>query len=394
MFFINSLQKIRNDFSISAMMAGFIIVLVGMTSSAILVVQAAQGYGVDTSQASSWLGSLCLAMGLLTVYFTAKYKVPVMIAWSTPGAVLLIASAGQFSLNEAIGAFIFSSVLTMLFGITRSIEKLKDYVPSSLISALLAGILLNFVLGAFNAFNAEPLLVAIMIAIFLLGKKKFPNFVMLYVAVAGIAYLAFVQQLNFANVEVIATQFIAVKPVFSISAMMSLGFPMFLITMVSQNLTGSLILHSYGYLPPVSKVIAKTGLTNIISSFFGGFTLNLSVLTAAIAMSPDSNPNKDKRYIAALTSGAIYILIGLTAGTVTVFFEAFPEELIAVLTGCALLGPLGSGLQNAFTDSKHREAAIVTFVIAASNLKFLSIGPAFWALLIGLVMTYSIRGHD
>ena len=169
---------------------------------------------------------------------------------------------------------------------------------------------------------------------------------------------------------------------------------MFLITMVSQNLTGSLILHSYGYTAPVSKVMAQTGFMNVISSFFGGYTLNLSVLTAAIAMSPDSNPNKDRRYIAALTSGAVYILIGLTAGTVTVFFEAFPKELIAVLTGCALLGPVGSGLQNAFSDSKHREAAVVTFVVAASNLKFLNIGPAFWALLIGLVMTYLARGKD
>lgn len=380
---METLKQFHRDFSISAMVAGFIVALVGMTSSAIIVFQAASSFGADSAVSSSWLGSLCLAMGVLTIYLSLKYKTPILMAWSTPGAALLIASSQGVVMSDLIGAFIFSSMLIILCGVTGIFEKAMSRIPLGLASALLAGVLLNFTLNAFTSFNTEPILIVSMFLTYIIVKNFMPNLTMLFVLIVGIAVAALTGQLHFENVNLLPTQFTYMNPTLSWSVMVGIGLPLFIVTMASQNITGVTIMRSYGYANPTSRILAKTGLANLITSFFGGFAINLAAITAAIAMSPESHPDKQKRYVAGVVSGMIYVLIGLMAGTVTSLFSAFPKELIAAIAGLALIGTVSVGLQKALSDDKEKEAAFITFLIAASGLKFLNIGAAFWALIVG-----------
>jgi benzoate membrane transport protein len=380
------LKKLIQDFSVSAVVAALIVVMVGMTSSAIIVFQAANSFGANPAQAGSWLGSLCVGLGLLSIYFSVKYKAPILMAWSTPGAVVLMASASAFTLAEATSAFIFSAVLIVVCGVTGFFEKVMNRIPLGLAAGLLAGILINFSVAAFSAFSAQPLMLGLMILVFVVGKKYFPNLNMLFVLVVGVAVAAISKQLHFESVNFIATKFTFVKPEFSWAALFGLGLPLFVVTMASQNVTGITIMRSYGYHNPISRIVTKMGLMNLVTAFFGGFTINFAAITAAIAMSPEAHPDARKRYVAAVVAGVIYIIIGVMAGTVTSLFAAFPKELVVAIAGLALVGAVTSSLQKAMSVEKEKESALMTFIIAASSFKFLGLGSPFWALVIGLLV--------
>ncbi|AGH94379.1 benzoate/H(+) symporter BenE family transporter [Pseudobdellovibrio exovorus] len=385
------LKQYQRDFSFSALTSAVVIALVGMASSAILVFQEAAAFGVSSQEASSWLGSLCVGMGILTILLSTKYRVPVMIAWSTPGAALLISSAAGFTLPQAIGAFVFSAILMILSGATGVFEKIMNRVPQGLSAALLAGVLLSFTVNAVTAFNTQSILIAAMFVAYVVGKKYSPNFTMLFVLVTGISVSAALKLLRFENLSMSATEFTWTWPEFSISALLSIGLPLFVVTMASQNITGFAIMRSYGYLPSVSKILTKTGILNLITAFFGGFAVNLAAVTAAIAMSADCNPNKDRRYMAAVISGVFYIIIGFMAGAITSVFSAFPQELVIAIAGFALFGTVSASLQKALSQEEGKEATFITFVIAASGFKFLNIGSAFWSLVIGGLVLYLMR---
>jgi len=382
---LQTLSQIKKDFSISALVAGLIVVLVGMTSSAVIVFQAATAFGATATEASSWLGSLCVGMGILTVYFSLKYKAPVLMAWSTPGAVLLVSGAQGFSLGEAIGAFVFSSFLVFLFGITGWFEKIMNRISLAMTSALLAGVLLHFCLDAFTSFKSAPWLVGGMFLAYVLGKRWQPRMTMLFVLLAGLAIAIAMGEFHFKDVHLGWTFFRFTNPVFSFSSLMSLGVPLFIVTMASQNLTGLSVMRTYQFHNPVSPMISGMGVMNIITSFFGGFTINLAAITAAIAMGPEAHPNKDQRYIAALVAGVSYFIIGLFAASVTSLFGAFPAAMIAAVAGFALLGTVSSGLEVALASPQDKEAAFITFAIAASGLTFFGISSAFWAVVVGVL---------
>ncbi len=357
-----------------------------MTSSAVIVFQAATAFGATPIQASSWLGSLCIGMGLLTILFSFYYRAPVLMAWSTPGAVLLVSGAAGYSLQEAIAVFIFSSGLTLLFGITGWFEKLLKHISLSLTSALLAGVLLHFCLDAFSAFRSAPILVGTMFLTYVIGKKFQPRLTMLFVLIAGLLASAGLGLFHLQQVEMTRTVFEWTEPQFTWKSLFSLGVPLFIVTMASQNLTGLSVMRANQYSTPISPLISGMGLMNLITSFFGGFTINLAAITAAIAMGPESHPDKSKRYIAAIVSGLAYVVIGFFAGSLTSLFAAFPEAMIPAIAGFALLGTVASSLEVALKDMSHKEAAFVTFVIAASGLSFFGISSAFWAILIGVLM--------
>lgn len=366
-----------------------------MTSSAVIVFQAATAFGATATEASSWLGSLCLGMGILTIYFSLKYKMPVLVAWSTPGAVLLVSASQGFSMREAIGAFVFSSVLVFLFGITGWFEKIMNRLSLAMTSALLAGVLLHFCLNAFVAFRLAPALVGGMFLAYVLAKKINPRMTMLWVLLAGGVIAAFNGQLLFHEIKPGWTFFRFTVPTFSWASLLSLGIPLFIVTMASQNLTGIAVMRAYHYQARVSPLISGMGLMNILTSFFGGFTINLAAITAAIAMGPESHPDKDRRYVAALVSGFSYLMIGVFAASVTSLFGAFPEPMITAIAGFALLSTVSSSLEMAFSQPDHKEAAFITFAVAASGLSVLGISSAFWAVIAGtatqLVFGYKLH---
>lgn len=378
------ISNLKKDFSVSAVIAGLIVVLVGMTSSAIIVFQAATAFGATPAEASSWLGSVCIGMAILTIYFSMKYRMPILIAWSTPGAVLLVSGAQGFSMAEAIGAFVFSSALVFLFGITRWFEKIMNRISLALTSALLAGVLLHFCLDAFTAFKSARVLVGVMFLSYIFAKKFVPRMTMLFVLVSGLIVASLFGEFRFHDVNFAWTEFHFTPPQFSWQSLISLGVPLFIVTMASQNLTGISLMRTYQYQPPISSLITRIGAMNLLTSFFGAFTINLAAITAAIAMAPEAHPDRDKRYVAGVVSGVIYLVIGLIAGSVTSLFGAFPQALIVAVAGFALLGAVASGLEISLTDKTHKESAFITFAVAASGLSFFGIGSAFWAVVIGV----------
>lgn len=385
---MRTISQFNKDFSISALVAGLIAVLVGMTSSAIVVFQAASQFAATAAEASSWLGSLCLGMGILTIYFSLKYKTPILMAWSTPGAVLLVSGARGFTLAEATGAFVFSSFLVFLFGMTGWFEKIMNRISLAMTSALLAGVLLHFCLDAFVSFKSAPWLVGGMLLAYVLGKRWNPRMTMLWVLLAGLAIASIMGDFHFKEVHFGWTFFRFTAPVFSVSSLISLGVPLFIVTMASQNLTGLSVMRNYHFNNPVSPLITGMGVMNIITSFFGGFTINLAAITAAIAMGPEAHANKEKRYVAAVIAGVCYFVIGLFAASVTSLFGAFPAAMIAAVAGFALLGTVSSGLETALAKPDDKEAAFITFAIAASDLNFFGIGSAFWAVVLGVLAQF------
>ena len=385
---LNALKTLKNDFSVSAFVAGLIVLIVGMTSSAVIVFQAAQAFGADLRSAGSWLGSLCIGMGLLTLYFSWKSKSPILTAWSTPGAVLLVTGADGFTMNEAVGAFVVSALLIVICGVTGWFEKIMSRISLSLTSALLAGVLLHFCLDVFSSFQKSPAVIGLMFVAYLVGKRFFSTMTMLFVLSVGIAASMYLELFKFNELQFSFTQFVATAPHFSFAAIMSLAVPLFIVTMASQNLTGYSLMKAYRFDHRISPLITGMGVMSLITSFFGGFIINLAAITAAIAMGPESHPQKEKRYIAALVSGVLYIFVGLFAGTVVSVFAAFPKEMITAIAGLALLGAVSTSLEKSFADSSHKEAAFITFIIAASNLSLFGIGSAFWAIVVGILVQH------
>lgn len=380
---MNTLRSLYKDASIGGAITAIIIVLLGITSSAVLVFQAAESAGLDTAGAGGWMGTVCVVIGVLSVIFSLIYRAPVLFAWSTAGAALLVTGLKGVPVEEAVGAFLVSGFLIFLCGVTGIFEKLMNHIPVSLASALLAGILLPFTLAPFASLGKEPLIVGGMIAIYLLAKKFLPRWAMPLVLVGGWVICALGDQIHLEQVGFYPTRFQWITPALSVNSLLSVAIPLFAVNMTTQNLTGITVMRANGYNTPFSPLLTWSGIAQMLSAPFGGFAINLAAITAAIAMGPEAGPRKEKRYFAGVTAGILYALIGLTAGTITAVFAAFPKEMILTLTGLALMSTVTSCLQTAFDKESEREAAFITFVVTASGLTLFSISSAFWGLVAG-----------
>ncbi len=380
------MKSFLSDVSISSFVAGLVSLLVGYTSSAIIVYQAAIASGASPEQASSWLGILCVSMGLLTVYLSLQYKKPIMFAWSTAGGALLMGSVQGFTLNEIIGAFVISALLIFLCGITQIFEKIMNKIPVGIASAMLAGVLLHFVLDVFVSMKSQWILVSLMLITYILGKKFAPRFNIVLVLIVGMMAAFFLDLIHLQTFTFSLMKPIFIRPEFHFKVIIGLSIPLFFVTMSSQNLTGVAVMRANHYEPEVSKLIAWSGFVNFLVAPFGGYTLNLSALTASICMGPEAHHDPNKRYTAAVSSGLLYIVIGLFAGAVVSIFNSFPKELVMCLAGLALMSTVTNGLVTAIKDEMHLEASMMTFFVTASGLTFLGIGSAFWGLLAGASM--------
>ena len=372
------------DLSLSAVVTGFVVVLVGFTSTGALVFQAALSLGASQAQVSSWMWALGLGMGLSSIIPSLVYKKPVVAAWSTPGAALIATSAAGVTMPEAVGAFVLCAVLIIIAGWSGLFERMMNRIPMAIASAMLAGVLLRFGLEAFSSIKTAPAMVLAMFAAHLLGRRFWPRYGVVGVLGIGIAFAAGADALKWSAVTVEWAKPVWVTPEFSLSAIIGLGLPLFMVTMASQNMPGVAVMRASGYDTPISPVITTTGVINLIFAPFGAFALNLAAITAAISMGREAHEDKDKRYTAAVMAGVFYCLIGLFGAIVGGLFAAFPRELIVALAGLALMGTIGNGLATAVTEEKNREAAIITFLITASGLSMFGIGSAFWGLVGGV----------
>jgi benzoate membrane transport protein len=377
------------DLSLSAIVTGFVVVLVGYTSTGAVVFQAAQALGATQAQVNSWMWALGIGMGVATIIPSLRYRLPIVAAWSTPGAALIASSAatsaGSISMPEATGAFLVSAILITLSGATGLFERLMNRIPMAIGSALLAGILLRFGIDTFAALKTAPLMIALMMAAFLLGRRFWPRYSVVGVLGVGIAVLLLQGKLDLTRVHFAWTSPEWVTPAFSWSAIISLGVPLFVVAMVSQNMPGIAVLRAAQNSAPVSPVTTTTGIVTFLLAPFGAFAINLAAITAAICNTPEAHAEPAKRYTAAVMAGVFYIVIGLFGAVVGTLFAAFPRELIVAVAGLALIGTIGNSLSAALAKEDEREAAMFTFLITASGISLFGIGAAFWGVVGGAV---------
>ncbi len=373
------------DLSVSAVVAGFVSVLVGLTSSVAIVFQAAQAFGASPAEISSWMWALGLGMGLCSLVPSLILRKPVMVAWSTPGAAVLATAGamGGFTMGEAVGAFMVSAALVFVVGATGWFERAMDRIPQEIATALLAGVLARFGMQAFNAAESAPVLIVLMLFAYLVARRWLPRYAVMCTLAVGVLCAAAQGRMNWSAIHWGLATPVFTMPSFSISALMSLALPLFVVTMASQNLPGVAVIRASGYQMPVSRLISMTGIATLVLAPFGGYALNFSAITAAICMGPEAHPDAAKRYTAAASCGIFYILIGIFGAVVTGLLIAFPKELVMGIAGLALLGAIGGGLAAAVREEPHREAALITFLVTLSGVTLAGIGSAFWGVVAG-----------
>lgn len=380
-------RRLWRDASLPAVVAGFVAVLVGYTSSVAIVFEAARAVGADAAHTASWLMALGLGMGLTSIALSLAYRQPVLTAWSTPGAALVAASSG-LSLPEATGAFVVCALLIVAAGATRLFERVMDRIPVALAAALLAGVLARFGLDAVLAAGSAPGLVLAMALAYLAGRRAWPRYAVPGVLACGIAVAAAQGALRLDGVSLAFATPQWTTPAFSAGAIVGVALPLFLVTMASQNLPGVAAQRASGYDTPVSPVVTTTGIATLLLAPFGGFALNLAAITAAICMGREAHEDPSRRYVAAVAAGVFYVLLGLAGGAVAGLLAAFPRELVVAVAGLALLGTVAGGLAAALKDEAHRDAAALTFLVSLSGLTVAGIGSAFWGLAAGSVALF------
>lgn len=379
------LQPFR-DCSVPAVVAGFISVLIGYTSSFVLIVQAGQAAHLSEAEIVSWVWAVSIAMAAVTIICSLRYRVPVVIAFSTPGAALLIASLPGVSYAEAIGAYIFCSVMTIAVGLSGVFDALMRRVPAALASALLAGILFRIAVQIFVAAEDHTLLVLAMFASFLFARRLVPRYAPLIALAVGIAIAKAMGTLDFSHFRVALAVPVWTTPHFSVSSIVSIGIPLFIVAMASQNMPGLAVLRASGYKVRSTPLIIATGVGSLLFSPFGSHGVSLAAVTAAICTSPDAHVDPTKRYTAALSCSVFYLLAGVFGATIVALFTAFPSALVVSIAALALLGAITGSLSSAMHYARQREAALVTFLVTASGMTLLSIGAAFWGLVAGLLV--------
>ena len=384
-------RHLLKDLSLSAIAACFVTVLVGFASSAVIVFQAAQSLGASPEEISSWMWALGLGMGLTCIGLSLRYRMPVVTAWSTPGAAMLIGSVAGLPLSDAIGAFLMSALLIAASGFSGFFERMISRIPVSLASGMLAGVLLRFGIDAFAAMKTQLGMVLTMFAVYLLARRLLPRYAVILTLLVGIAFAAGLGLLRVDGLSLQLAKPVFTTPTFSLAAIVGIALPLFIVTMASQNVPGVAVIRASGYAIPISPVVGWTGLVNLLLAPFGAFALNLAAITAAICMGREAHEDAARRYVAAIAAGVFYVVVGLFGATVAALFAAFPKELILAIAGIALLGTIGNSLAAALRDEAEREPALVTFLVTASGLSLAGIGSAFWGLLAGVVTLLVLR---
>lgn len=380
---IPSLTQIRQDASLSALVAGFLAVLISYAGPLVIVFKAAHLANLSTELISSWIWAISIGSGLSGLWLSWRLKTPVITAWSTPGAALLVVMLPGMSLHEAIGAYLVSALVITAIGATGVFDKLIERIPKGIAAAMLVGILLRFGIEVFTSIKASPWLVLVMLATFLGFRRLKPRYAIAAVMVVGIIFsvAAGQTQLNQVSLQIVSP--VWVTPDWSWHAILSLGLPLALVTLTGQYVPGMAVLRTSGYPVPAKSIVTVTGGLSLLLAPFGSHGVNLAAITAAICTGREAHEQADRRYISGIACGLIYVLIGTFGGALVLLFSSLPKELIAALAGLALIGAITTGLVGMAQETKHLESSVITFLVTASGMTFLGLGAAFWGLVIG-----------
>lgn len=387
--FMRNLRDLPSAITLNAITAGFIVILISYTGPLLILFEASRAANLTPEQASSWVWAVIVGCGTGTILLSLIYRQPINLPYSTAGAALLITSLTHFSMSEAVGAYIVAAAALALLGFSGLFAKIMKVVPQTVVLAVLAGVLLRFGIGVFNALDdspTNPMMVVLMIAAFFILKRRKFRAPSLGALVVGIVLAALLGQLNPIPVTLTPTTPVLYSPLFTLNAVLSISLPLVVLALSSQYAPGVAVLRGNGYEPPINGILVGSGLMDIVLAFFGGHGNVLGALTAAITVGPDAQPDPDKRYGTAVVTGVWHVIIGMFGATVVDFFRSFPAVFVSTIAGLSLSGIIASSLGGALTDPDHRDAAIIAFLCTAGDFKLLEIGAPFWGLLAGVAI--------
>ncbi|WP_151796297.1 benzoate/H(+) symporter BenE [Acinetobacter soli] len=379
------LKTLKQDWSLSATIAGFLAVLISYSGPLIIFFQAAQKAHVSTEMMISWIWSISIGAAVTGIFLSIRFKTPVVTAWSAPGTALLVTLFPNISLNEAVAAYLTAAIVIFLVGITGYFDKLLKWIPQGIAAGMMAGILFQFGLGLFLATDTLPLIVFSMLLCYLISRRFSPRYCMLWVLICGVAFSFFLGKMNPVplDFQIARPQFIA--PEWSWFSTLNLALPLILVSLTGQFLPGMAILKLSGYNTPAKPIITAASLASLFAAFAGGITIVLASITATLCMGKDAHELKDKRYIAGIANGLFYILGGVFAGSIVALFSLLPKELVAALAGLALLGAIASNIKIAMQEDQQRDPALITFLATVSGMHFLGLSSVFWGMCIGML---------
>ena len=368
---------------LSVISSAIVAALVGLAGALAIVLAAAAAVGATAAETTSWVTALCLSMALTSGYLSWRHKMPIITAWSTPGAAVIAATAGAVKMDAAVGAFIAAGLLIVLTGLIAPLDRLIRRIPVSVAAGMLAGVLVRFVLQMVEVAPSAPLLVLPLVAVFFVLRAFIPSAAMLVVIAAGtlLAY-ALGDITSWPRLEL--SSLTLVTPRLDVTALVGLALPLYLVTMASQNLTGAAVLKASGYEPPFSSALLVTGLASVLIAPLGAHTINLAAITAAICTGPDAHPDPAKRWYTGIAYLFVYGALAALGASLVALFAAFPSALIKTIAGLGLLGSLAGALASAIADERQRFAGVLAFAVTTSGIAVLGIGSAFWGLVAGL----------
>ncbi|MFV7441781.1 benzoate/H(+) symporter BenE [Acinetobacter pittii] len=379
------LKTLKNEWSISATVAGFLAVLISYSGPLIIFFQAAQRAHVSTDMMVSWIWGISIGAAVSGIYLSIKYKTPVITAWSAPGTALLVTLFPNVSLNEAVAAYITSAIIIFLIGVTGYFDKLLKWIPQDVAAGMMAGILFQFGIGLFTASDSMPFIVFSMLIVFLIAKRLMPRYTMIWVLAAGVLLSLILGKMNPVDVSFSLAIPQWISPEWTWNSTLNLAIPLILVSLTGQFLPGMAIMKLSGYDTPAKPIITVTSIASLAVACVGGITIVLASITAALCMGKDAHELKEKRYIAGIANGIFYILGGLFAGSIVMLFSLLPKELVAALAGLALLGAIATNISVAMKNDSQRDAALITFLATASGMHFLGLSSVFWGICIGVI---------
>ena len=375
------------------LVAGLVSVILNYGGTFILVFQAAKVAGLSPGLTASWVWSISIGVGVTGIVLSWTAREPIITAWSTPAAAFLITALATTPYAEANGAYLLSAAAFVALGLSGYFEKAIRLIPPGIAAGLLAGILLQFGIGAFGGMSIDPVLAGLLIMAYLVLKRLTPRYAVVGILVLGLAFLLIEDRVDLSGLALQLAAPVFTMPAFSLNATLSVALPLFLITLTGQYMPGMLVLRNDGFKTSANPIVTVTGLGSLLMAPFGSHAFNIAAITAAICTGREAHEDPSRRWIAGIAAGVFYILVGVFGVTLAALFMAFPATFITTLAGLALLGAIGGSLASAMADAQAREASLITFLAAAANISLLGIGGAFWGLVIGLVAHAVLNGR-
>ena len=377
--------------SASVWVAGFLSVLIAYAGPLLIFIQAAQVGRIADAELISWIWAISIGSGLSGLLLSAYLKLPIITAWSAPGTALLLTLFPQISMPEVVGAYLSAALIIVVIGLTGGFGKILSFIPKGIAGGMMAGILLQFGMATFKSSTDMPAIVLVMFAVYLLGKRFLPRYAIVLVALSGFVMAMASGQVHMEAFKLELASPVWVSPEFNIATLLSLTLPLVLVSLTGQYLPGMAVLQLAGYPTPSRPVLAGTGLASMLVACFGGITIVLSSITAALCTGKDAHPDPDKRYVAGIANGVFYLLGGTFAGSIVYLFTALPASLIAALAGLALIGAIVANVRVMVSESGYIEPSVITFLTTASGMSLFGLGAAFWGVVFGLV-AYRLLG--